>query len=330
MDPSVYPRRLAAARARLDELDIEALLVPTLERPLAAACPAAPALEIVDWRDGTDPYAAISRALPAGAVAVGDRMWAAHLLALQGLEPSRRWSSSVPVVAPLRMKKDADELAALRRAAYGADAAIAELLEGTVAGRTEREVAAELAALLRSNGHETAEFTIVGSGPNSASPHHEPTDRTIETGDVLVLDFGGRVDGYHSDITRTVSVGEPSAEVVAVYEVVAAAHTAARAAIGPGVAIEEIARAARAVITHAGYGERFLHRTGHGIGLEVHEPPYAVAGDRTTLAAGMTFSVEPGVYLDGRFGVRIEDIVAVTDDGIEVLNEAPRELRQVA
>ena len=303
------------------------LVVPTLERPLAAACPAAAALEIIDWRDGTDPYRALSAHLAGSRrVAAGDRMWAVHLLALQALEPARRWSSAAAVTGPLRARKDPEEVAALRRAARGADAALAELLGGSIRGRTERAVAADLASLLVSHGHETAEFTIVASGPNAASPHHEPTDRTIVPGDALVLDFGGMVDGYHSDITRTVSIGEPGTDVAAVHEVVATAHAAACATIRPGVAIEEIDAAARAVITDAGFGERFIHRTGHGIGLEVHEPPYAVAGDRTVLEPGMTFSVEPGIYLDGRFGVRIEDIVAVTDDGVELLNDAPRAL----
>jgi Xaa-Pro aminopeptidase len=362
MDPSTYPRRLDAAADRLGELDLDALvvpaspdlaylagyapmplprptvlivalgrtptlIVPTLERPLAAACPAAPVLDIVDWRDGTDPYAVISEQLQASRrVAAGDRTWAVHLLALQALEPARRWTSSAPVLGPLRSRKDAHEIAALRRAAHGADAALASLLERGLTGRTERAVAADLAALLVANGHDTAEFTIVGSGPNSASPHHEPTGRTIEPGDAVVLDFGGAVDGYHSDITRTVSIGVPRPKITAVHAIVAAAQDAARRAIHPGVAIEEIDRAARAVVADAGYGERFVHRTGHGIGLELHEPPYAVAGDRTVLEAGMTFSVEPGIYLEGRFGVRIEDIVSVTDDGVDVLNEAPRAL----
>jgi Xaa-Pro aminopeptidase len=366
VDASVYPRRLEAVAARLEAIELDALvvppspdlvylagyapmplprptalivvpghratlIVPTLERPLAETSAGAPALEIVDWRDGVDPYRAISERLPAsGRIAVGDRMWASHLLALQTLDPARMWSSAAPVIGPLRAKKDAAELAALRRAAHGADAALAQLLDGSLAGRTERAVAADLAAMLVSNGHDTAEFTIVGSGPNAASPHHEPSDRTLRHGDALVLDFGGTVQDYHSDMTRTGSVGEPSPELAEVHRIVATAASAARAAVRPGVAIEEIDRAARDVIASAGYGERFVHRTGHGIGLEVHEPPYAIAGDRTVLEPGMTFSVEPGIYLDGRFGVRIEDIVAVTENGVDVLNTAPRELLSIS
>jgi Xaa-Pro aminopeptidase len=306
------------------------LLVPALERPEAEAAPAAGALAIAEWRDGTDPYRAIGDALPPGGrVAAGDQLWAAHLLALQALDPARRWVSASPVLAPLRMRKDPDELAALRRAAHAADASLAALLTAPLEGRTERAVAATLAEELVAHGHTSAAFAIVASGPNAASPHHEPTERPIARGDAVVVDFGGRLEGYHSDLSRTVVVGEPDAALREVHAIVAEAQRAAREAARPGVPIEDVDRAARAVIAEAGYGERFLHRTGHGIGIEVHEPPYAVAGDRTPLEPGMTFSVEPGIYLDGRFGVRIEDIVAVTAGGIEVLNDAPRELRSV-
>jgi Xaa-Pro aminopeptidase len=197
------------------------------------------------------------------------------------------------------------------------------------AGRRELDVAADLAESLRAHGHETVEFTIVGSGPNGASPHHEAGEREIRPGDAVVLDFGGRMAGYCSDITRTVVVGEPEPELVRVHGIVRAAQQAGVEAVAPGVPCEAVDAAARAVIEEAGFGEAFMHRTGHGIGLDVHEPPYIVAGNRTPLEPGMTFSVEPGIYLAGRFGVRIEDIVAVTRDGVERLNEAPRELATV-
>ena len=177
------------------------------------------------------------------------------------------------------------------------------------------EVAADLAALLRRHGHSQVDFTIVASGPNGANPHHEAGSRIIQPGDAVVLDFGGLRDGYGSDTTRTVSVGEPSEEVRTVYEIVRRAQQAAFEAVRPGVSCEEIDRVARRVISDAGYGEYFIHRVGHGIGLSTHEPPYLVEGEQQPLVPGMCFSIEPGIYLPGRFGVRIEDIVTVTEDG---------------
>jgi Xaa-Pro aminopeptidase len=304
-----------------------ALIVPELERPLAAAAPAAHAIELVGWRDDEDPYALIAqRVTGEGRVFVGDRMWGSHVLALQRVMPGAIWSSAAPIVGAMRARKDAAELDALRRAGAAADAALADLLAEPLAGRTEREVAERLADLLVARGHDVAAFTIVASGPNAASPHHEPTDRPIGDGDVVVLDFGGTVEGYHSDTTRTVSVGEPTERLRTVHAIVAEAQRLAREAVRPGVEIGTIDRAARTVIDAAGFGERFVHRTGHGIGLELHEPPYATVGDRTVLEPGMVFSVEPGIYIEGELGVRIEDIVAVTAEGVEPLNTSSREL----
>jgi Xaa-Pro aminopeptidase len=229
----------------------------------------------------------------------------------------------------LRAVKDADELAALRAAARAADAAFAAILERPFIGRTEAEVAADLARLLVENGHDRADFTIVAGGPNAASPHHEAGARTIRPGDPVVMDFGGPVDGYFSDMTRTVVAGDPPAGFEEVYGVVRDAQRDGMASARPGVAAEDVDRAAREVIRGAGYGEWFVHRTGHGIGLEVHEPPYLVRGNDQQLEPGMAFSVEPGVYLPGRFGVRIEDIVTVTADGAESLNGASRDLLAV-
>ena len=186
-----------------------------------------------------------------------------------------------------------------------------------------------LGAHLVETGHQLATFGIVGSGPNGASPHHEAGDRTIRQGDTVVLDFGGRLAGYCSDISRTVSVGEPSGEVKEVHAIVQEAQEAAFNAIRPGVAAQDVDRAARRVIEDAGYGENFIHRTGHGIGLEEHEHPYIVQGNERLLEPGMSFSIEPGIYLEGRFGVRIEDIATVTEDGGMRLNHAPRELAVV-
>jgi D-alanyl-D-alanine dipeptidase len=201
--------------------------------------------------------------------------------------------------------------------------------EVAFAGRTESDVARYLAALTVEEGHDQAEFTIVASGPNGASPHHHPGDRVIEQGDLVVCDFGGRRSGYYSDSTRTFVVGEPSREQGEVHDVVRAANQVGRDTIAPGVPCQEIDRAARAVVEDAGYGEFFIHRTGHGIGLEVHEHPYLVEGNDQALEPRMVFSVEPGIYLPGRFGVRIEDIVVCTHDGGESLNESHRSLVSV-
>jgi Xaa-Pro aminopeptidase len=303
------------------------LIVPELERPLAATAPGADLLELVAWRDDEDPYTRIAAYVPGGGtVFVGDRIWGSHVLALQRALPGAAWGSAAPIVGAMRARKDAAELDALRRAAAAADAALGDLLSEPLAGRTERAVAATLAERMIERGHDTAEFTIVASGPNAASPHHEPTDRRIDAGDPIVIDFGGSVDGYYSDTTRTVVVGEHGERVRTVHAVVAEAQRAATDSVRPGVEIQSVDRAARAVIDAAGFGDRFIHRTGHGIGLEVHEPPYAAVGDRTLLEPGMTFSVEPGIYLEGELGVRIEDIVAVTDDGVEPLNTTSRDL----
>lgn len=308
-----------------------ALLVPRLEAPLAMTSPAGDAIEMVPWSDGADPYAVAAGLLPGeGSVGIGDRTWGVHVLALQTALPGVVFTSAAPVVGALRAVKDEDELAALRRAGAAADRTFADIVAARFAGRAEREVAHDLAALLVHHGHTTAEFTIVASGPNGASPHHEPGERVIEQSDVVVMDFGGVLDGYCSDTTRTVVVGEPSREHLRVHDAVHRAQRAATATVRPSVPIQEVDRAARAVLVDAGLGERFIHRTGHGIGIEVHEPPYAVEGDLTPLRPGMTFSVEPGAYLDGAFGVRIEDIVAVTPDGVEELNRSPRDLTVVA
>lgn len=306
------------------------LLVPELERPAALTAAGAGALEVLGWADGQDPYEAAARLLPAGRFAISDQAWASHVIGLQHAVEDAFFTTAGDTLPLLRAVKDPDELAALRAAGAAADAAFADIIRVRFEGRREIDVATDLAGALRAHGHETVDFTIVGSGPNGASPHHEAGERVIGAGDVVVLDFGGRKAGYCSDITRTVVVGEPSEEVRRVHGVVREAQQAGVDAVRPGVPCEQVDAAARAVIEAAGYGERFIHRTGHGIGLDVHEPPYIVTGNPTPLRAGMTFSVEPGVYLPERFGVRIEDIVAVTEDGAERLNGAPRELTIVS
>ncbi|HKE98496.1 MAG TPA: aminopeptidase P family protein [Actinomycetes bacterium] len=306
------------------------LVVPVLERPDAQAAPGAPALAMVGWTDGSDPYEVAGGLLrPDGAYGISDAAWAAHLLGLQQALPGTAYRSLTACLPMLRAVKDQHELARLAAAGAAADAAYTQILGVRFAGRRETEIAADLAGLLRRFGHEQVDFTLVGSGPNGADPHHEAGDRVIEPGDAVVLDFGGLLHGYGSDTTRTVTVGEPSAQVQAVHEIVARAQQAAFEAVRPGVACQEIDRVARRLITEAGYGEQFLHRTGHGIGVTTHEPPYLVEGEEQPLVPGMCFSIEPGVYLAGRFGVRIEDIVTVTPGGGRRFNTTSRELGTV-
>jgi len=306
------------------------LLVPSLERPDAEDAVGAPSLAIVDWADGEDPFARAADYLsPTATMGIADSAWAMHLLGLQDAVPGSSYRSLTQSLPMLRAVKDANEIARLAAAGAAADATYEQILGVRFAGRKETDVAADLARLLRDFGHELVDFTVVGSGPNGANPHHEAGDRTIEVGDAIVLDFGGLMDGYGSDTSRTVCVGEPSADVRAVHEIVRLAQQAGVEAVRPGVACQGIDRAARSVITDAGYGEQFIHRTGHGIGTTTHEPPYMIEGEEQPLVPGMCFSVEPGIYLAGQFGVRIEDIVTVTETGGLRLNNTERDLQIV-
>jgi Xaa-Pro aminopeptidase len=317
--------RLTALIARSTARPV--LVVPELERPRAAASPAGELVDIQGWHDVEDPYDLVRRLLSDhGTFAVSDRMWAAHLLRLGEALPGSTFVTTSGVLSKLRMRKDRSEIDLLQKAASSADASLARIAGEGLEGRTEEDVARSLARLLVETGCDAALFWIVGSGPNGASPHHEPGQRRIQPGDMVVLDFGGRAGGYCSDLTRTVSVGEPSAEAKEVHEVVRHAQEAAFQAVKRGVPAEEVDRAARRVVEDAGYAKAFFHRTGHGIGLEEHEPPYIVEGNATPLEPGMCFSIEPGIYLEKRFGVRIEDVVTVTDHGAERLNHAPRDL----
>jgi len=307
------------------------MVVPALERPDAARATGAPAVTLLDWTDGTDPYAATAELLDAGGrYGISDSAWAMHLLGLQRALPGSSYVALTDGLPMLRAVKDEHEVARLARAGEGADATFEEILRVRFAGRRETDVAADLASLLRRHGHSQVDFTVVGSGPNGANPHHEAGHRVIEPGDTVVLDFGGLCEGYGSDTTRTVSVGEPSDEVRAVYETVRQAQQAAFEAVRPGVTCQEVDRIARQIITDAGYGEHFIHRTGHGIGVTTHEPPYIVEGETRALVPGMCFSIEPGIYLPGRFGVRIEDIVTVTESGGRRLNNTTHELQVVS
>jgi Xaa-Pro aminopeptidase len=307
------------------------LVVPELERPRAAASPIGKKLQMAGWRDGDDPYGLLAGLVAKkGTMAVNDTTWASHLLGFQRAIPGAAWRAGSAVVSELRIRKDAQELERLSRAARGADEAFRRVTALRMDGLREEEVAEALSALLREQGHDTVDFTIVASGPNGASPHHEPGARSIRAGEEVVLDFGGTVGGYFSDMTRTVVVERAPRGFGHVYDIVREAQEAAFQAVRPGVPAEEVDAAAREVIAMSGYADRFVHRTGHGIGLEVHEDPYIVAGNRRPLEPGMCFSIEPGIYLDGRFGVRIEDIVTVTKTGGQRLNRASRDLETVA
>ncbi|MBG7698957.1 MULTISPECIES: aminopeptidase P family protein [Streptomyces] len=303
------------------------LVVPTLEAPDAEQAAGAAALTLRDWTDGKDPYAVTAGLVDdRGRFGISDNTWAMHLLGLQRALPGTSYASLTDALPMLRAVKDAAELELLAAAGAAADLAFEEIRKVSFAGRRESDVGQDLAGLLRRFGHSQVDFTIVGSGPNGANPHHEVGDRVIRPGDMVVLDFGGLKDGYGSDTTRTVHVGEPTEEERQVHDVVRAAQEAGFQAVRPGVACQDVDRAARAVITDAGYGEYFIHRTGHGIGVTTHEPPYMIEGEEQPLVPGMCFSVEPGIYLPGRFGVRIEDIVTVTEDGGRRLNNTTREM----
>jgi Xaa-Pro dipeptidase len=307
-----------------------ALVVPRLEAPGYAGLDLdALGVEIVTWQDGEDPYLLVSD-LAGGPtrVSVVDSMAAAHVFGLRGALPEAEQFLAGPVLRELRMRKDAAEIAELRAAGAAIDRVHARMGEFLKAGRTEEQVGADIAAAIVAEGHTEAAFVIVGSGPNGASPHHDVSDRVIESGDVVVIDIGGPLpSGYNSDCTRTYAVGaEPPAAIREAYSVLQDAQERAVAAARPGVTAEQVDAAAREWITSGGLGERFVHRTGHGIGLDVHEEPYIVGGNALPLEPGMAFSVEPGVYLDGEWGARIEDIVVLTEDGCERLNQRPRDL----
>lgn len=316
------------------------IVVPRLEAAAAAAqMRVSPAIH--SWDEIADPYALVASllALPDPAVArlaVSDQLWAAHLLRLQEALPGATFTPASRVLRALRMRKDDDEVALLRRAAQAADRVVLAVAHGPLVGRTEADVAREVRERLVAEGHDDAAFWIVASGPNSASPHHDAGDRVIRAGEPIVIDIGGTMGGYGSDITRTVWVtGDnpahgPDAEFLRLYGVLREAQAEATSAVRPGIACERIDGVARGIIDAAGFGPNFFHRTGHGIGLEGHEDPYLVAGNGEPLDAGMAFSVEPGIYLEGRYGARIEDIVVCGESGPVVLNEAPRDLLVVS
>src|ERR1700712_5602887 len=285
-------------------------------------------LSVRDWVDGDDPYRLVADALGGvrPATAVTDSMPALHLLPLADV------LGVVPVLATdvlrrLRMVKDAAEIDALRSAGAAIDRVHARVPGFLVPGRTEADVAADIAEAIVAEGHSEVAFIIVGSGPNGADPHHECSDRELRGGDIVVVDIGGPCEpGYNSDSTRTYSLGEPSPEVSQRYSVLQRAQRSAVSAVRPGITAEEVDAVARGVLAAEGLAEVFVHRTGHGIGLSVHEEPYIVAGNDMPLEEGMAFSVEAGIYFPGEWGARIEDIVVVTADGALSVNDRPHDL----
>lgn len=331
------------------------LVVPRLELGSARAATAAEAglVDLVSWEETEDPFALVadllaqSKSRPEiqlgalggtwgrlGGLLVSDRLWASFLLRLQAAVPDAAFGLASTVLSPLRAVKDAEEIELLRRAAHAADRTVETVAHGRLVGRTEADISREVRERLVDEGHDEAAFAIVASGPNSAQPHHEPGSRQVQVGEPVVIDIGGRLEGYSSDITRTVWIetdagGGPDDRFRSLYDTLQRAQAQATAAVAPGVACEAVDAVARRIIDEGGFGPNFIHRTGHGIGLEVHEDPYLVAGNDEPLTAGNAFSVEPGIYLEGDYGARIEDIIVCGPDGPDPLNQVTRELMVV-
>ncbi len=307
------------------------LVVPLLEAPRVTE---RPDFAVRPWGETEDPIDVVAGLVGwAAALAIGDRTWARFVVDLQGALPQARWSKASAVMGPLRARKDAAEIEALRRASAAVDRIAAVLQRGEIelVGRTEAQVSAELGRRILAEGHHRVNFAIVAAGANAASPHHEPSDRVIQEGEGVLCDFGGTMlgddgVGYCSDITRCVHVGEPEPEVAEAYAVLLDAQQAAVAAARVGTSCEEVDATARRIITEAGWGEQFIHRTGHGIGIEEHEDPYIVSGNGTPLEPGHAFSIEPGIYVPGQFGFRLEDIVVAAAAGPDNLNAADHDL----
>jgi Xaa-Pro aminopeptidase len=303
------------------------LVVPRLEAPRVAEHPSVFGIDA--WNETDDPIGVVAGLMGlARRAAIGDHTWSRFLVDLQAVTPGTAYRRASTVVGPIRARKDDAEIAALRRAGAAADRVAAQLQAGDIplVGRTEAQVSADIGARLLAEGHHRVNFAIVAATENAASPHHEAGARVIRPGDVVLTDFGGTMDGYCSDITRCVAVGQPPAQVAEAYAVLHEAQQAAVAAAVVGAPCEEVDAVARRIIAAAGHGEHFIHRTGHGIGLEAHEDPYIVQGNTVALAPGHAFSVEPGIYISGQWGLRLEDIVVAAVAGPDVMNHACHDL----
>lgn len=306
------------------------MVVPALEYLAAMASPLADlGIEIVTWGETDDPIELVAHRLSgARSVAVDDHMWAEKVLRLRDAMPEAHQRAAGTLLGAMRIRKDSDEIAALRAAGAAIDSVHERVGEMLRPGRTEREVGREIHDAIIDAGHAHVDFVIVASGPNGASPHHDVSDRVIREGDAVVVDIGGTMpDGYCSDSTRTYAVGEPDPDFLRMYAILLEAQAAAVASVRPGMTCQAVDAVARDLMTKAGIGELFIHRIGHGIGLQSHEEPYLVAGNARPLESGMAFSIEPGFYLEGRFGARIEDIVICTDEGVESVNHRPHHLQ---
>jgi len=362
---SVYADRLARVRAAMDEQGVDTvllsvghdlpyltgylamplerltllvvpregdatLLIPRLEAPRVTPQPGV--FELHPWDETDDPTAVAAGLVAAGgpgrSIAVGDQMWARFLVELLPQLPGAAYRRAVDVVGPLRMRKDQAEIDALAAAGAAVDRIAAELQAGRIplVGRTEAEVSADLSARIVAEGHDKVNFAIVAAGENAASPHHHAGSRVIAENEIVLCDFGGTMNGYCSDITRCVFTGDVAPDVAEAYAVLLEAQQAAVAAAVVGTPCEHVDRTARHIIADAGYGDYFVHRTGHGIGMEEHEDPYIVEGNARPLEPGHAFSVEPGIYVPGKWGMRLEDIAVATADGPLALNTADHHL----
>ncbi len=316
--------------------DHATLVVPRLEVPRVTPRPEVFSLR--GWDETQDPVEIVAELMgPATTASIGDHTWARFLVDLMAAKPFTKWRRASRITSPLRSVKEPDEVAMLRAAGQAADRVMAQFRSGEVAlvGRTEAEVSADLGRRIIAEGHRRVNFAIVAAGANASSPHHEPGDRVIQPGEVVLADIGGTMSddhgvGYCSDITRCVYTGEPDADFTAMYDVLFDAQAAAVASAVVGKPAEDVDRAARSIITAHGYGEHFVHRTGHGIGIEEHEDPYIVEGNDHRLQPGNAFSVEPGIYIPGRWGARIEDIVVATEAGPDAMNTTDHHLAVLA
>ena len=306
---------------------VAALVVPRLEAPRVT--PFDDVFKVVPWGETENPVEIVAKHLgSAKRIAIGDQMWARFLVELRGFVSGVNFVRAVDVVGSLRMAKDAEEIAALQAAGAAADRVATQLQAGDIAlvGRTEAQVSADISARLIAEGHDVVNFAIVAAGENAASPHHHPGSRVIKQDEIVLCDFGGTMNGYCSDITRCVHIGEPPPDVARAWSDLQRAQEAGVMAGQVGATCESVDTASRQVLTDAGWGEFFIHRTGHGIGMEAHEEPYMVSGNHLPIAPGHAFSVEPGIYVAGKWGMRLEDIVVATANGPLRMNSTPREL----